>query len=200
MYARFVPGRAQPGKLDEFLRVMQETAPLAKRQPGNQGAGLMLDRRANKVVAYTLWDTEASMAASAQSGGSFAVNMAKIAPLYAERPTPEEYEVPILTVPGRPGLFVRITTFSIRPDKLDETVSLMREAADRAAEQPGNKGMTFLTDAQTGTAKAATLWETEAARAAGESSGFYQEQRAKLADLLAEPPGAAENFEMVIRE
>ena len=94
MYARVTTGYAQPGKLDELEQYTRETlVPLLPQQQGCKGALFLTDRSANKVMAITLWETEAAMAAGEASGGYYREQLAKMAQLFASAPIREAYEV-----------------------------------------------------------------------------------------------------------
>jgi heme-degrading monooxygenase HmoA len=64
--------------------------------------------------------------------------------------------------------------------------------------QKGFKGMTFLTNRSTNKGIVIGLWNTEADMAAGESSGFYKEQVAKVAPHLAGAP-TMEHYEVGVK-
>ncbi len=57
-----------------------------------------------------------------------------------------------------------------------------------AEQQRGFRDALFLTDPATGKGLSVTLWETREDLEAGEHSGYFQEQVAKFAPLLAGPP------------
>ena len=67
-----------------------------------------------------------------------------------------------------------------------------------AKKQKGFKGLYHLGDRNTGKGMVIVLWNTEADMTAGESSGFYREQVAKVAPLLAGAP-TMEHYEVSVR-
>ncbi len=92
----------------------------------------------------------------------------------------------------------RVTIVQILPGKLDEAIGLYRESVVPAAkQQTGCRGVYLLTDRSTGKGLSITLWETEADMAAGESSGYYQQQLAKFKDVFGAPP-AREAYEVSV--
>ena len=96
MYARVTTGYAQPGKLDELTQYTRETlVPLYPQQQGFKGALFLTDRSANKVMAITLWETEAEMAAGEASDGYYTVQLARGAHFFAAPPVREAYQVSI---------------------------------------------------------------------------------------------------------
>ncbi len=78
----------------------------------------------------------------------------------------------------------------IQPGKIDEAVSIWQNSVLPATSlQKGAKGSLILIDRSTGKAIFIGLWETEAdIPATDESSGYYQQQVAKFADIFAGPP------------
>jgi heme-degrading monooxygenase HmoA len=85
-------------------------------------------------------------------------------------------------------------------DKKDEAIDIYRDSLVSAAkEQNGFKNAMLLTDPETGKFISITLWETEADMAAGEASGYYQEQIAKFGALFASPP-TMEHYEVSVQE
>ncbi len=77
----------------------------------------------------------------------------------------------------------------MRPVDTKEMVRVYREEVVPAArEQPGFKGVLLLTDPQTGIGLSITLWATEADRAAGEETGFFDEKIEKFSSLLTDTP------------
>ena len=91
MYARVVTIQYQPGKLDEGLHIVRESIlPEIKQQAGVQGLTLLLDRSANKMVAISLWQTEADLQADMPNSPA---RVAKTSSLVAAAPLVETYEV-----------------------------------------------------------------------------------------------------------
>jgi heme-degrading monooxygenase HmoA len=96
-------------------------------------------------------------------------------------------------------MFVRITTFRLKPGAMDDLIRAFQDwLALTAAGQPGFSGITLLTDAQTGKAVTIGLWATQAGLLAGERSDAEQEQFAKIDMLFAEPP-AHEVYEVSVQ-
>ena len=94
MYARVTTAYVQPGKVDELNQYSRETlVPIYPQQQGFKGALFLTDHSANKVMAITLWETEAEMAAGEASGGYYREQLAKMALLFASAPIREAYEV-----------------------------------------------------------------------------------------------------------
>lgn len=80
-----------------------------------------------------------------------------------------------------------VNFIQIQPGKMNEAIAIVRDSVDPAAsQQQGNRGFILLTDANTNKAIAVALWDTEADAAAVISNGWYQEQVAKLTDVIAQ--------------
>ncbi len=94
-------------------------------------------------------------------------------------------------------MYARVSTFKIQPEKLDEAIGIIRDSALPALQQQqGYQGLLVLADRETARARVLTFWEGQAAMLAGERSGFYQQQRAKLARLLAVAAAPGEHYEV----
>ena len=96
-------------------------------------------------------------------------------------------------------MYARVVTVQSQPGKTEETIRIYRDSVMPVArEQQGFKGAFLLTDPNTGKGVSITLWETEADMRAGETSGYYQEQIAKFAQVFAGPP-TREGYEVSVQ-
>ncbi len=87
----------------------------------------------------------------------------------------------------------------IQPGKMNEAIAIFRDSVIPAvSQQQGSRGSILLTDPNTNKAIAVALWDTEADAAAIVTSGLYQEQVAKLASVIAEPP-VREGYEVSLQ-
>jgi heme-degrading monooxygenase HmoA len=94
-------------------------------------------------------------------------------------------------------MYARVSTFTIQPEKLDEAIGIICDSALPALQQqPGYQGLLALADRETDRARVLTFWEGQAAMLAGERSGFFQQQRAKVARLLAMAAAPGEHYEV----
>jgi heme-degrading monooxygenase HmoA len=85
-------------------------------------------------------------------------------------------------------MFARVTSGTVQPSKRDEAVKLNRDTIMPAAKkQKGFKAYYSLSNRDTGKAMTISIWETEADMKAAETSGYYREQLAKVAPLMAGP-------------
>ena len=95
-------------------------------------------------------------------------------------------------------MFARVTIAHTLPGKAEEALRIERESIVPACrQQKGFKGLYLLQDHKTHKGLTITLWETEADMKAAEASGFYQQQVAKVKDVLAAPP-VREEYEVSI--
>lgn len=94
MFARVLTMQYQPGKVDEVFQIFRESILSdTKRQTGFQRVTVLLDRRMDKAVVVSLWQTEADAKASGQGSSYMQTHMAKAASLFAAAPLVEIYEV-----------------------------------------------------------------------------------------------------------
>ena len=96
-------------------------------------------------------------------------------------------------------MHARLSRFGLQPGKLDEAVRVMRTTVLMAAQkQRGYKGGLLLIDPASNKGVAITLWQTKADMTAGETSGYFQEQVKKAADVFAELP-VVEHYEVRVQ-
>ncbi len=95
MYARVGIAEQKPGKIDEAVRIYRDSvAPAQKQQKGFKGALFLTDRRTGKTISISLWETEADMEASMNSG-FYQEQTDKFAQDLEGRPIWEEYDVSV---------------------------------------------------------------------------------------------------------
>jgi heme-degrading monooxygenase HmoA len=81
----------------------------------------------------------------------------------------------------------RMTTCQAKDGKLGELVEIVEKSVRAAiSEQPGYKAFHTLADPSTGKLIGISFWETEEDLKASETSGYYQEQMDKMADIMAD--------------
>lgn len=86
-------------------------------------------------------------------------------------------------------MYARVTVATTLPGKTDDVLRIERDSIVPACkQQKGFKGLYQLHDHKTNKGLTISLWETEADMRAAEVSGFYQQQVAKMKDVLAAPP------------
>ncbi|MDQ6885236.1 MAG: antibiotic biosynthesis monooxygenase [Candidatus Dormibacteraeota bacterium] len=83
-------------------------------------------------------------------------------------------------------MYARFTEGTIDPKKRQQAETIAASIFTAAKKQKGFKGLSFCLDPR-GEAVFLSLWESKEALLANESSGYYQEQVAKLKDVLTKP-------------
>jgi heme-degrading monooxygenase HmoA len=95
MHVRATTVQLQPDKVDEAIRIFQESVvPAAKQQAGFRGATLLVDRATGKGLSLTHWASEAEMKAG-ESSGYYQEQIAKFGPLLTAQPSREAFEVAV---------------------------------------------------------------------------------------------------------
>lgn len=95
MHARVTFASAQPAKIDEAIKVMQDSIlPAAKKQKGFKGLFFLVDRKTGKGMSIVMWNTETDMTAG-ESSGFYREQVAKVVPFVAGPTTMEHYEVSV---------------------------------------------------------------------------------------------------------
>jgi heme-degrading monooxygenase HmoA len=95
MHVRATSVHLQPDKVDEAIRIFQESVvPAAKQQAGFRGATLLVDRATGKGLSLTHWASEAEMKAG-ESSGYYQEQIAKFGPLLTAQPSREAFEVAV---------------------------------------------------------------------------------------------------------
>lgn len=93
MYAQAVRVQIQPGRIDEAISIFGDSvAPAAREQKGFKSAYLLIDRETNRGIGFSLWETEADVAALSTSG-FYREQIGKFAAVFAGPPEREVYEV-----------------------------------------------------------------------------------------------------------
>ena len=82
MHVRVTTIQLQPGKVDQAVRIYQESVVPARKTTGrvSERQTLLIDRAANKGVAITYWASEADLMAS-EASGYYQEQVAKFAPI-----------------------------------------------------------------------------------------------------------------------
>ncbi len=96
MYARSGTLYPRSDRFDHVLQLLRDTiTPAAEKEPGFRGMLIMNNRQAGKVVAITLWESEADMFASAE--GEYLQDQVSRVITHLRRPPEfEDYEIEVL--------------------------------------------------------------------------------------------------------
>jgi len=86
-------------------------------------------------------------------------------------------------------MYARVLMAQTKPGKTDELIQIIRDSVIPEVKQEiGFKGLLLVNEQATGRGISITLWETPVDLKASETSGYLQQQLAKVASLLTEPP------------
>jgi heme-degrading monooxygenase HmoA len=86
-------------------------------------------------------------------------------------------------------MYARVAQVRIQAERIEEATEIYWKSIVPALEtQPGFRGVTLLTQPESGRGISITLWDTEADRTSGEVGGFYQQQLARFAGMFTETP------------
>jgi len=96
-------------------------------------------------------------------------------------------------------MYAIAVTSQVQLDKIDEAASIFRDSVvPTYKELNGFMSALLLIDPATGKSLGISLWESEADRAAVQTSGTLQQQLAKFAAVLAAPP-VSNTYEVKVR-
>jgi len=86
-------------------------------------------------------------------------------------------------------MHARSVTVPVDPGEIENMMEVWLDSVLPAAKsQSGFKGNLLLADRSSGEVMSVTMWDSEAAMLAGEASGYYQEQLAKLVSMFKGQP------------
>ena len=96
MFARVVTSQIQAGKIDEWLALIRDSiVPALKEHDGFLGFVALADREHDKTIGYSMWQSEAALAAS-ESSGHYQAQIAKLGAVLASPPVREAYELTVV--------------------------------------------------------------------------------------------------------
>lgn len=96
MHARVVSNQIQPGKMDEWLTLIEDSiVPALEEQDGFQGFVVLIDREHDKSIGYSMWTSAADLAAS-EASGNYQQQIGKLGDVLAGAPDRAVYEVTIV--------------------------------------------------------------------------------------------------------
>ncbi len=96
MHARVMTAQVKPGKTNQMLQIYRSIIPTAEKQKGFKGMLALTNRKTNKAISISLWETEDDMIAG-ENSGYLKEQIAKVAAelTFAGTPVTEHYEVSI---------------------------------------------------------------------------------------------------------
>ncbi|MFL5804179.1 MAG: antibiotic biosynthesis monooxygenase family protein [Roseiflexaceae bacterium] len=90
MYAHMTTFHVQPGTVDDVLRILQDAFPITKQQRGFKSGLALADYSSGKLIAITLWESEADMLAN-EANGYYREQVGKIRSFLTDQPLREAY-------------------------------------------------------------------------------------------------------------
>ena len=95
MFARFTIVQVNPEKIDETIKLYEESVvPTAKSQKGFKGMTLFTDRKTGKGYSISIWESEADAIANEESG-YYREQVGKFAEYMTAPPVQEGFEVTV---------------------------------------------------------------------------------------------------------
>jgi hypothetical protein len=199
MLARLVTGQGSTIRLDELIRrYREELAPRLLGMDGCQGATLLVDRAAGRILALSLWATaaaeQASDAAMAPIREEEAQQIGATQPLAVAT-----MEVAVDDRTREPALLARAASFQIPAGRLDEAIDRFRgDSLATIRATTGWKGTTLLVDRASGKFMTITLWATPAAQQSSHATlAPLREQFAK--EMGATQPSTAAVYDIAVQ-
>lgn len=96
MHVRAATITIQPSKMQEGIELFKNSVvPAQKAQKGYQGSYLMTDASSGKVLAISVWESEADMIAGESSGGYYQEQIAKFGSIFVGSPILDHYELSV---------------------------------------------------------------------------------------------------------
>ena len=93
MHARVMTFQVRPGMIDQMIGLVRDSlVPVAASQPGFRGGLALTDRERERIIAVTLWDSEADVVAG-ETNGYLQGQLGTLADLIETAPVRERYEV-----------------------------------------------------------------------------------------------------------
>ncbi|MCI0829070.1 MAG: antibiotic biosynthesis monooxygenase [Chloroflexi bacterium] len=93
MYVRGTDVQVKSGKMQDLIKAYDDSVvPAQKAQKGYQGSYLMTDASSGKALAISVWETEADLVASGDSG-YVQEALTKLADLFEDSPKLDNYEL-----------------------------------------------------------------------------------------------------------
>ncbi len=163
--------------------------------PGYLGWAALADRASGKAVSITYWADAESLQASEEAGAAV---RARVVSEGAQVVDVQRYERLIQERVGapRPGVFARVTQFSIAPERIDELISYMTETTvPQVRAQPGFHAFLVSANRETGKVTASSVWESEAAREASDVA--LRDERRRTTERFGGTIESIEPYEVV---
>jgi heme-degrading monooxygenase HmoA len=159
--------------------------PAATALPGVQRVVFLFDRAAGKGLTFSIWETEAQLRATEESG-YVQEQLAKLAGILSGQPERELYEVAVWERAVPPVAYARTIRGAIDLNRYDEFVAFYRDVVRSMKELAGFKGAILLVDRTDGKVMSATAWASEDDLRASEAN--LRAQMGRIGDLVVGQP------------
>ena len=200
MHARVLRLKGSAEKIDDGVEnYKSRVAPALRAQDGYAGARLMVNRENGAAMSVTFWRDEN---ASRTSFEALSNTRAEASSRFgSQAPETKAYEAAVQhrPHPTEPGNWVRITTMSGDPAKVEDGIRHFESQVIPGMSQiHGFRGAVLFVDRATGDALAATIWDSKGdlEASASEASPI----RAKASAVLGASDPLVENYEVAFAE
>lgn len=199
MYASVTTSMYGDDRMIDAVRDLRIQSTEQERMKGFRGFLFLLDHAMGKGIALALWDTEDDLLAAETSDASERQSGDQT-PHAQGQPERDIYEVVVDEwVDQGAAKAARMTTRTMRIDKVDEAINIMHGSIVPAArQQKAWRGMLSLANRRTGKTATLSFWESESVLKASETGGYYREQVAKTTPVSAGQP-TREIYEVIIQ-
>lgn len=163
MHARKTTTKGSPDQLGKAKQVIEsQLIPAAGNLPGFKGAYWLADPETGTGLAFTFYDTKASLEASAQAATKLRGDTTQ--QIGADVVSVEEYEVVADTGQKvhKDASHVRVAQFEFGPAKIEDGISMLRQfVLPNAQKLPGFVGGFWLADRASGKGVGVTLFDSK---------------------------------------
>lgn len=200
MHARVLRIKGSPEKVDDGAENFQAKAiPALKEQDGYAGSRLFVDRETGDGMIVTFWQDEQTLRASDEALRS--LRSESSTRFGTETPKSEHFEAAVQhrPKPTEKGNWVRVTTLSGDPAKVEEGIRHFESEVVPSMERlPGFRAAVLLVDRGTGSAIAATVWNSKEELESGAQE--VAPIRARAAQVMGATNPKVESFEVEFAE
>jgi heme-degrading monooxygenase HmoA len=200
MHARVLRLKGAAEKIDGGVEnYKSRVAPALREQDGYGGARLMVNRETGAGMSITFWRDENASRASFDALSSVRADASS--QFGSEKPETKVYEAVVQhrPQPTEPGNWVRITTLSGDPAKVEDGIRHFESQVIPGMSQiHGFRAAVLLVDRATGDALAATIWDSKDDLEA--SSDEASPIRAKAAEAMGASNPQVESYEVAFAE
>ena len=180
MFAHVTAIQADPQRIDDLIRIFQDSASDVRSQPGFEEALLLLDRPSGRGMNIALWDSEETLNNGVGTAQQIAQRAAETLQ-GAARGT--NYEV-LQHRPGEGKSVARVSRGSVTPGWFYNTETQAdMSIIEAASKQPGYRGFLVLGDRGNKHVLGMSFWDSmEHLRRSEGTSGYYHQEMERARD------------------